>query len=148
MTVSAPTYDLVMLLDASAQEDARAKLVADAKAMVEGRGQLLRHDHWGDRQMAYPIGGAKDADYHLLQFHASTPELLAELSRTLRITDGIIRFRIIKLEPGTPDAPEMTASTGAPRQHEQEPKADPERAKPADGMQADSGEPEQSAAHQ
>jgi small subunit ribosomal protein S6 len=39
-----------------------------------------------------------------MQFHGPA-ELLANLQRTLRITDGVVRFRIIKLEPGTPAPP-------------------------------------------
>ena len=54
--------------------------------------------------MAYEIRHKTDAEYHLLQFHG-TPELLGALDRTLRITDGVVRFRIIKLAPGTPDPP-------------------------------------------
>ncbi len=118
MTASAPTYDLVLLLDASAEESARAKLLTETRAMIEARGEVLRHDQWGDRQLAYPIDHVTNAEYHLLQFHASTPELLAELDHTLRIADGIIRFRIVKLKPGTPDAPDMLASPAAPRQAE------------------------------
>ena len=55
--------------------------------------------------MAFEIRHKKDAEYHLLQFHA-TPELLSRLDRTLRITDEVVRFRIIKLAPGTPAPPE------------------------------------------
>ncbi|MDQ3678424.1 MAG: 30S ribosomal protein S6, partial [Actinomycetota bacterium] len=50
-------------------------------------------------------------EYHLLQFHA-TPEILERLQRTLRIADGVVRFRIIKLKPGTPAPP---ASRPEPR---------------------------------
>ncbi len=57
----------------------------------------------------YPIDRKAVAEYHLLQFHAGAPELLSALERTLKITDGIVRFRIIKLRPGVPEAP------GAPR---------------------------------
>ena len=42
-----------------------------------------------------------DADYHLLQFQG-TPELLNQLDHALKITDGVNRFRIIKLRKGTP----------------------------------------------
>jgi small subunit ribosomal protein S6 len=52
--------------------------------------------------MAFEIRHKGDADYHLLQFRA-TRELLEELDRTLRITDGVVRYRIIKLRPGTPE---------------------------------------------
>jgi small subunit ribosomal protein S6 len=123
MTLPAPTYDLVILLDPQAEEDTRAKIVADARAAIEARGEFLRHDEWGVRALTYPIDHKTNAEYHLLQFHA-TPELLENLNRTLRIADEVVRFRIIKLAPGTPDAPEMPAAAGIPSR-ETEPAAEP-----------------------
>jgi small subunit ribosomal protein S6 len=110
MTLPAPTYDLVLLLDTQAPDDERAKIVADARAAVEAQGELLRYDEWGERPLTYPIDKKTSAEYHLLQFHAGSSELLSGLDRTLRITDGVIRFRIIKLAPGVPDAPDMRSS--------------------------------------
>ena len=49
-----------------------------------------------------------DADYHLLQFNG-TPELLQQLDHALKITDGVNRFRIIKLRKGTPAPPDLRA---------------------------------------
>jgi small subunit ribosomal protein S6 len=111
MTLPAPTYDLVILLDPQVEEPARAKIVADARAAIETQGEFLRHDAWGVRALTYPIDHKTSAEYHLLQFH-STPELLETLNRTLRIADEVVRFRIIKLAPGTPDAPETLATVG------------------------------------
>lgn len=118
MTQPAPTYDLVLLLDTQAEESVRAKIVADARAAVEAQGQLLRHDEWGERPLTYPIQKKASAEYHLLQFHAGTAELLSGLDRTLRITDGVLRFRLIKLKPGVPDAPDMRSSSAPPRRVE------------------------------
>ncbi len=109
MTLSAPTYDLVLLLDAEAQEPARAKILADAREAIAAQGELLRDDEWGDRALTYPIAHKATANYHLLQFHAATPELLRSLDRTLRIADEVVRFRIVKLKPGTPAAPDMSS---------------------------------------
>jgi small subunit ribosomal protein S6 len=114
MTLPAPTYDLVLLLDPQADQEARAKIIADTRAAIEAGGELLRYDEWGDRVLTYPIDRKTNAEYHLLQFHAGTPELLSGLDRTLRITDEILRFRIIKLAPGVPDAPDMGAMGAAP----------------------------------
>ena len=99
MTLPAPTYDLVLLLDPQAEEPVRAKIVADARKSIESQGEFLRHDEWGVRALTYPIDHKTNAEYHLLQFHA-TPELLENLNRTLRIADEVMRFRIIKLAPG------------------------------------------------
>jgi small subunit ribosomal protein S6 len=110
MTLPAPTYDLVLLLDPEVEEATRAKIVADARAAIEAQGELLRHDDWGSRALTYAINRRAGAEYHLLQFHAGTPELLSGLNRSLGIVDGILRFRIIKLKPGVPDAPDMRAA--------------------------------------
>jgi small subunit ribosomal protein S6 len=120
MTLPAPTYDLVLLLDTQAEDDARAKIVADARKAIEAQGELLRHDEWGERALTYPIDKKTSARYHLLQFHVSATELLNSLDRTLRLADEVLRFRIIKLEPGTPDAPDMLTASGAPRRAEAE----------------------------
>jgi small subunit ribosomal protein S6 len=110
MTLPPPIYDLVLLLDPQLEEPARAKIVADARAAIEADGDLVRHDPWGERALAYPIARKTSAEYHLLQFHAGTPRLLETLEHSLRIIDGILRFRIIKLKPGVPDAPDMRSS--------------------------------------
>ncbi len=115
MTLPAPTYDLVLLLDTEVEADVRAKIVADASAAIGAQGELLRHDVWGDRALTYPIDHKTTAEYHLLQFHASTPELLRGLDRSLRIADGVVRFRIVKLKPGTPAAPDMSAAASTSR---------------------------------
>jgi small subunit ribosomal protein S6 len=120
MTTAEHTYDLVLMLDPQAEESARAKIVADTRAAIESQGKLLRHDEWGERPLTYPIRKKTSAEYHLLQFHAGSTELMSSLDRTLRITDGVLRFRIIKLAPGVPDAPDMR-SAAAPTRADSEP---------------------------
>jgi small subunit ribosomal protein S6 len=105
MARTAPTYDLMLLLDPAADDARREKILADTRALVAKSGEVVGEHDWGQRQMAYEIRHKGEAQYHLLQFHA-TRELLADLERTLRIADGVTRFRIIKLAPGTPPPPE------------------------------------------
>ena len=113
MTLPAPTYDLVVLLDPQADEAVRAKLIDDTRAAIESQGELLRHDRWGERALAYPIDRKASAEYHLLQFHVANTDLLGTLDRTLRLADEALRFRIIKLAPGVGAPPDM--SSGARR---------------------------------
>ncbi|HEY2398123.1 MAG TPA: 30S ribosomal protein S6 [Solirubrobacteraceae bacterium] len=120
MTLPPPIYDLVLLLDPQLEESARTKIVADARAAIEADGELLRDDSWGERALAYPIARKTSAEYHLLQFHAGSPRLLETLEHSLRIIDGILRFRLIKLKPGVPDAPDMRSSA-PPRKADAEP---------------------------
>src|SRR3982074_3712267 len=106
MSDQKPIYDLVLLLDPAAADGVREKVLADTERTIQSQGELIGRHDWGQRTMAYEIRHQTLADYHLLQFHA-TPALLESLQRTLRITDGVIRFRIIKLAPGTPAPPDV-----------------------------------------
>lgn len=105
MASTQPLYDLILMLDTSAEDARRAEILASVEEAVAKSGEVVNKQDWGARAMAYEIAHKKDADYHLLQFHGA-PELLAQLDRSLRITDEVVRFRIIKLAPGTPAPPE------------------------------------------
>lgn len=105
MAKEAPIYDLMLMLSTSAEDEQRAKILADVEAAIARvGGSVERNDDWGKRPMAYEIRHQPDAEYHLLQFKAP-PTLIEDLSHTLRITDGVVRFRVIKVRPGTPPAP-------------------------------------------
>jgi small subunit ribosomal protein S6 len=105
-----PTYDLMLLLDTAIDAEARTKILADATAHITQLGEVVGAHDWGTRQTTYEVGkNKKDAEYHLIQFHG-TPELLATLNRTLRITDGVNRFRIIKLANGVGAPPDLKAT--------------------------------------
>jgi small subunit ribosomal protein S6 len=100
-----PTYDLVLLLSMRAPDDERAKILADVQsAITAGSGSITRDDQWGTRPLTYRIDHEAEAEYHLLQM-TGPPALLDSLSHSLRIADSVLRFRIIKVRPGTPAAP-------------------------------------------
>jgi small subunit ribosomal protein S6 len=94
------------MLDLAASDEERAKIVDDTRATIEAEGELLLEQDWGARSLTYQIDHREQAEYHLLQLHGPTT-LISSLERTLRIADGVVRHRIIKLAPGTPAAPEQ-----------------------------------------
>jgi small subunit ribosomal protein S6 len=102
------TYDLTLLLDTGLEDEHRQRILADVEQMVLDGGEIVSGHDWGRRALAYEIRHKPDAEYHLLQFHGGAP-LLERLERTLRITDGVLRHRIIKLKPGTPAPPDLRA---------------------------------------
>jgi small subunit ribosomal protein S6 len=108
MAATKPLYDLVLMLDTSAEDARHDEILKTVEDAVTKGGEVVNKQEWGPRAMAYEIRHKKDADYHLLQFHG-TPDLLSELQRSLRITDEVVRFRIIKLATGTPPPPEHRA---------------------------------------
>jgi len=114
MAREAPIYDLTLLLNAEADEDRRTKIIVDIETLIDRHGGSLvgRHD-WGVRATAFEVRKTTDSDYHLIQFYA-TIEVLEALDHALKITDGVNRFRVIKLRPGTPEPPDLrSAAAGA-----------------------------------
>ncbi len=106
MPEQSPIYDLMLLVSTSAPDERRAKILADVEtAIASGGGSIERNDDWGVRRMSYRIAHQPEAEYHLLQF-TGPPSLLETLNHSLRITDGVLRFRVIKVVPGTPPAPD------------------------------------------
>lgn len=110
MAAAPPTYDLTVLLDVAVEEDQRERILADIENLIASEGELVSAHDWGRRKMAYEIKHKPDAEYHLLQF-TGPKALLERLDRTLRITDSVVRYRIIKVLPGTPDVPDLRATT-------------------------------------
>jgi len=100
MAATKPIYDLVLLLDLGADDDRRAKIVADARTAISAEGELLGDQAWGTRPLAYEIDHREAADYHLLQF-SGPASLIGALEHSLSITDGVIRYRVIKLPAGS-----------------------------------------------
>ena len=117
------TYDLVALLDPSAEDAAKQGILASTRTAIEGAGEIVRHDEWGRRQLAYEIDHKSEAEYHLIQFHVADVALLADLDRSLRLADSVLRFMITKLEPGTPEPPQLDGRTGRHAEAESAPAA-------------------------
>jgi len=113
MAIQASLYDLMLVLSVTAEEERRAKILTDVEAQIaSGGGTVERNDDWHARPLAYEISHQREGEYHLLQF-TGPATLLDDLSHTLRIDDGVLRFRIIKVLPGTPappDAPPLVAT--------------------------------------
>jgi small subunit ribosomal protein S6 len=113
MAKAPPIYDLMLLLSTAAPDELRAKILSDVEqAISSGGGAIERNDDWGTRTLAYQIEHQTDAEYHLLQF-SGPASLLEALSHSLKIADGVLRFRIIKVLPGTPPAPDPRSAAPA-----------------------------------
>jgi small subunit ribosomal protein S6 len=97
-------YDLMLLLDPNAPEGRGDQIVGDVEQAIGAGGSLIGRHDWGTRRMTFEIDHRPEADYRLFQFEADVP-LLERLDHMLKITDGVLRFRIIKQRAGTPPPP-------------------------------------------
>jgi small subunit ribosomal protein S6 len=107
-------YELVLMLDPGLEDAARDAIAADVRQRVEAGGTLKHEDGWGVRKLAYEIEQRTEADYRWLRFEAS-PELLQQLDHNLKIADGVLRFRVFRVDPRSPVVAPPAASAPPPR---------------------------------
>lgn len=104
-------YEILLLLDPDLDDDRQAEIVARTREQVEsGGGTWDLHDVWGKRKLAYEIRHKGDGSYHLLQFTCDAGTL-DEVSRVLRIDDGVMRHMATRRIEGSPVRP---VAVGAP----------------------------------
>jgi small subunit ribosomal protein S6 len=115
--VAAREYELVLMLDPNLGEPEREGLALEVRGQIEAGGALKHENNWGLRKMAYEIDRRNEADYRWFRFEAPA-ELLEQLDHNLKIADGVLRFRIFKVDPSAPVVvpPAVNASPG-PREH-------------------------------
>ncbi|HET8592821.1 MAG TPA: 30S ribosomal protein S6 [Solirubrobacterales bacterium] len=101
MDQTAREYELVLMLDPGLEDAARDKLAQEARAQIESEGTLKHENAWGLRKLAYEISQRTEADYRWYRFEAPR-ELLGRLDHNLKIADGVLRFRIFKVDPEAP----------------------------------------------
>jgi small subunit ribosomal protein S6 len=132
-------YELVLMLDPGQDAPARDAVAGEAKKQIEAKGTLKHENAWGLRKLAYEIKQRNEADYRWFRFEAPS-ELLEELDHNLKIADGVLRFRIFKVDADTPVlVPPATAAPGPAASRERPPEAAP--AEPASEAEAASEAP-------
>jgi len=103
-------YEILLLLDPDLDDDRQGEVIARARELVEsGGGTWDLHDAWGRRKLAYEIDHKGEGSYHLLHF-TSDAGTLDEVSRVLRIDDGVMRHMATRRIEGSPARPVAVAA--------------------------------------
>jgi small subunit ribosomal protein S6 len=90
------TYELMMISRGSIDEPTvQAQIERFTKVVTDQGGTVNDVDHWGKRQFAYEIDHMTEGYYTVVDFDISSEGLL-ELERLLRITDDVIRHKVVR----------------------------------------------------
>ncbi|HRO68098.1 MAG TPA: 30S ribosomal protein S6, partial [Pseudobdellovibrionaceae bacterium] len=91
-------YEVVVIMHPDATVDEQKDLFRKNKATIESyNGSVFSLETWGKRTLANPIGKTKRAIYFHSLFEADT-QAVAELERTMRINDRVLRFMHTRLD--------------------------------------------------
>ena len=133
-------YEILLLLDPDLSEERQTEIVTRIRETVERDGTWDRHDVWGRRKLAYEIDHKPEGFYHLLLF-SSSAETLDEITRVLRITDGVLRHLAVR-RLKTSSAAEPQAAPATAEEPEADAAAEPAGEPEADAPPEPAAEPE------
>ena len=90
-------FETLLLLSPELSADNREGIINALTAIIEReKGVMVEVDNWGMRDLAYPVRKLMRGYYVRLVYQAPA-ELIVELERNIRITDGIFKFVTVKL---------------------------------------------------
>jgi len=90
-------YEVVVILEPSLEESQVQAILNKSTEQLQSSGSTVNKvDKWGKRRFAYEIAKKTEGFYVLLDV-SSEPEPMAELDRTLRLADDVLRHKIVRL---------------------------------------------------
>jgi small subunit ribosomal protein S6 len=94
-------YESIIIVQAETPTDAQKELFRKNKKIIEDHSGSVHHvDTWGRRTLGNPIHKNTKGVYFHSTFYADN-KAVAELERTMRINDRVLRFVHTRLEEGT-----------------------------------------------
>ncbi|MBA7602829.1 30S ribosomal protein S6 [subsurface metagenome] len=89
-------YEMMMITDSGLGDKKQEELISKVQDIISKyNAELYDIERLGERKLAYPIEGYDIGTYYVFYF-SGLVDLIEELRRVLKITEGIIRFRIFR----------------------------------------------------
>ena len=113
-------YEAVYIFD-STLEDVAINEKLDRLHGLLGKPADLQVNHWGRRQLAYPIG-RREAGYYVVARFGVASEALPEYERAIKLDDGVVRHLVTLFEHelGAPPMTEEELAAAARRREMEE----------------------------
>jgi small subunit ribosomal protein S6 len=91
-------YEVVVIMHPDASEDEQKALFRKNAEIIKAFDGSVNHlDTWGKRKLGNPVNKVTRGNYFHSTFEA-TGEAIAELERTMRINDKVLRFQHTRLD--------------------------------------------------
>jgi small subunit ribosomal protein S6 len=91
-------YEELFILKPDAPEEEADAFIEGVKTLITaGKGTIDKAEKWGVRKLAYRVQKYNEGGYVLIQF-SSTPELVKEVERRMRVTDLVIKFITVRID--------------------------------------------------
>lgn len=96
--MDARKYELVYVMKPETTEAEVAEMQTQVEAIIQRIGGTLdKTDVWGRRKLAYDIGKHKEG-FYVLHAITGSGELMKEIDRRFRVTEGLLRHLIVRVD--------------------------------------------------
>ena len=131
-----PIYESMLVLDPEMSKEQIDGFVEKLKQFIADRGaEVLKVEEWGINTLAYEIK-KKNKGYYLLLYLNGNVALVAEMEKTLRLMEEVLRYLIVKCEEGDVDAFQQGGEPEQEQEPEPEQKEEPTE-EPAEDQKSD-----------
>lgn len=90
-------YELTVLIHPDFESDLEKALDKVRGLVAANGGEIAKEDNWGKKKLAYAIKGQDFAIYVAMDVKLPAAAPL-KISNTLNITDGVLRYLLVKAE--------------------------------------------------
>jgi small subunit ribosomal protein S6 len=91
-------YEELFIVKPDAPEEEVESFIEQVKQVIStGHGNVDKVDNWGIRKLAYKISKYNEGRYVLVVF-TSTPDLVREVERRMRVADLVIKFITVRID--------------------------------------------------
>ncbi len=91
-------YDVVSIMRPTLDDQAIDSIHKSISEIIENNdGKVIEQGVWQKRKLAYQVEGHKEGIYTITTFEGSS-ELPNEVDRVLKISDDVIRHKVLKVE--------------------------------------------------
>jgi small subunit ribosomal protein S6 len=91
-------YEELFIVKPDTPEEEVDGFIDQIKGIITGgQGNIDKVDKWGIRKLAYRVQKYAEGGYVLIQF-SSSPELVHEVERRMRVADMVIKFITVRID--------------------------------------------------
>jgi small subunit ribosomal protein S6 len=96
--VSDRIYELLFIANPGLEEAQVDALIEQIQGWVEkGEGRVQTVEKWGKKRLAYTVKKHREG-YYVLMVIAGSGDLLKEVERRIRVTDGVVKFMTVRVD--------------------------------------------------
>ena len=130
-------YELVYVMTPESSDEQVAEMHSQIEQIVQRfNGTLDKTENWGRRKLAYEIGHAREGTY-VVETITGSGELMKEIDRRLKVTEGLLRHLIVRVDESTIKAERARAKRTEESRRRRVARGLPPDRQPGEGPQGD-----------